>query len=1026
MRIQTASFVSFFLLLVSPLAAQTIRSQAVIDLPLDSNTKLTDVSKAGKHSDVASIKGTRPQLISSPFWNQKGKALILDAGGKQYIDVPDSPDTDQPKAVTVSTFFVNLLPLTDAGYHGVFGKRGPNNDARTNYGINFQMLGDVFQLYVHDGAGFKVAGYSAKQTIGFSKLVHLTASWEIADAPGSDADKDADDMRIRLFINGKIVKPTRSSAGFVSGNDAWLVNVNAEKILNDVPLTIGSSFGDQELTTGVYDEFLLFNKALTPDEVGKLFVELAGATADQIARRDQQRQQKQTTKPTIASITPRGLRSGGTTRITVLGSQLDNGSLFLGDKTSDVKVVETKGNRLVADVTLPKETTPGFYPLRVHNRSGMSAPAIITIDRLQEFTVSQTRPDQPAKLPGAFSGTIAGTQEQRVWFAGKKGQRVVADVECRRLAGMMEPVVEIKNARGTPLAIEWRKHQFHGDTRAIATLPADGTYSVELHDLAYKAPGNTPFRIRLGDLKVVDRFLPSGSSQNWKLAAVGPGVSKLKMSAQRVASAGVKIDGAADVDGPLPPLSATDAEQISEVDGKVPVVDATFTGPALQKVIAVNGTLSKPREQDVINLKVTEGQKLYFGLKSRSLGSPMDGLLRVLNGKQQLGAKGSGGTGNNLALEVVVPKGVKTLQARVSDFTKSGSPAHAYRLLVSRSGRVDFRIAAKQSAIEIPENGSAALRLTLTRAGGGFAYAGPIRLAVEGDSGVEITPTELPQEAGNRDVYILLTRTEKAADNITPLRITATTTRGPVITRAVTVPTTTPVMVASFAGTFASGSSEPVDATINVAGVPPILFRGTEAQLPLQITSLSETPVGAVRFKLLSGERVRPNKPLVRVVPNQFLTAGQSTSDLRMTVPLDQIDRVIDFVVVGELVENPFSPVARATIYSAPIRMSVQTAVRIAPAATSLSLKIGTKPVVSGRVIRRFGFAEPIRLTLAGLPKGYAAAPVVVPANGSSFAIPVTLPKDAKPMDIKAQLVIQTASGATIANNQSIALKVAR
>ena len=60
-------------------ADDTIRSQAVVDLSFDANDKLAD--SRGKHPDTAIVKG-KPQLISSPFWNQKGKALILDPGSK--------------------------------------------------------------------------------------------------------------------------------------------------------------------------------------------------------------------------------------------------------------------------------------------------------------------------------------------------------------------------------------------------------------------------------------------------------------------------------------------------------------------------------------------------------------------------------------------------------------------------------------------------------------------------------------------------------------------------------------------------------------------------------------------------------------------------------------------------------------------------------------------------------------------------------------------------------------------------------
>ena len=358
------------LLLVSPLFGQTLRSQAVIDLSLDSNTSLSDTAKAGKHPDVPAFRGPQPQLISSPFWNQKGKALILDAGSKQYIDVPDSPDTDQGNAVTISTFFVNLTPPNDGGYRGIFAKRGGAADSRTNYGINFQMSSDNFQVYIHDGPGFKVATYSAKQVIPSSKLLHLTTTWEVADAPGKDADKDADDLVIRMYVNGKIIKPKASAAGFVAGNDAWLLDVDAKKLLNDVPLTIGSSFGGQELASGVYDEFLLFDKALPPADVGKLFVELVGETADAIAKREQQEQKQRAVKPVITQVMPRGLQIGGTTRVTVTGSSLDKSTLFLGRDVAEVKIAENNAKKIVADISVPKTTIPRLLPNPSPQRGG--------------------------------------------------------------------------------------------------------------------------------------------------------------------------------------------------------------------------------------------------------------------------------------------------------------------------------------------------------------------------------------------------------------------------------------------------------------------------------------------------------------------------------------------------------------------------------------------------------------------------------------------------------------------------------
>ena len=1007
--------------------AQTIRSQAVVDLSLDSIGQIKDVAKSGKHADVATVIG-KPQVISSPFWGQKGNALLLDAAARQYVNIPDSADVDRPKAVTVSTFFLSLHPLNDPVFRGLFGKRGPDNDARTNYGINFQPSSDAFQVYIHDGPGFKVIRYSLKGVINFSRLVHLTTTYEVADAPGADKDTDADDMRIRLFVNGRIVKPTLSSQGFVDGNDGWLTDIKPAGLLNDVPLTVGSSYGNREVTSGVYDEFLVFDKALTADEAGKLFVELTGATADQIAKKEQQQKRQRAAKPTIAAVMPRGLQIGATTRVTVTGGMLKDGSLFVGEKIAAVKVIETAGNRITADVTVPADVQPGFYPLRAAGATGVSNAAIIAIDRLAEGAFNTTSAEKPAALPAAFSGTIAGTQEARVWFRGTKGQRVVAEVEARRLGAGMDPVVEIKTSRGTPMKIEWRKHQLHGDTRAEVTLPTDGVYFAELHDLSYKAPGNSPFRMRIGDLKVIDRLLVSGTGGDKTITPLGTGLTpNLRIKAKTDSSSNLRLQSLPEIDGPLPSIQTGDAmEYVENSKGKQPNVDARFGGDNSQSMVAINGVIAKANERDVFNLQVTENTKLYLTLKSRSLGSPLDGTLQVANGKQILGTKNSGGLGNDVAIEVTVPKGVKSLQIRIGDFAKTGSDAHAYRLLVHRSGRIDFRIAAKTGTVEIPENGSTVLRLGVTRSGGGFAYAGPIRLTVEGDPGVQITPTELPEEAANRDVFVVLTRTGPATDRVTPLTILAESARGSAVRRFVRVPAVTPVVSSAFTGVVAAGRAKPVDASINVAGIPPILFRGTEVRLPIHMTSLSQNDVGTVRFKLLSTERSRDKKPRVREVPNQFVNSEQSTSDLRMIVPTDVADPLIDFVVIGELVDNPFAPVAKAVVYSAPIRLMVQTGVRLVPNAQSLSLKIGTQPKVTGLVARRFGFDGPVRVSIAGLPKGYAATAVNVAGNQRAFEIPVTLPKAAKPGDLKVQLVTQSSTGAIMRPNQPVTIKVVK
>ncbi len=261
-----------------------------------------------------------PSRVPSPFWNQTGKnALRLDAAKRQFVQLADIPYLDRPEAMTLSIFFLSLHSPTDGNTHGILGKRSAGAGG-TNYGINFVPASDVFQVYVNDGRGFHIANYRARKVIGTRRLVHLTATLEVGDAPSPDADTDRDDLLVRLFVNGEPAPPKSVTGGFIRGSDVWLTNLNVAGLLNDAPLTLGSSTPKTEYTSGLIDEFLLFARALSPAEAHRLFLEMAGPNGPQLARRELQ-SRPVATPPAIESISQLGLQIGQTTRLSIQGSR---------------------------------------------------------------------------------------------------------------------------------------------------------------------------------------------------------------------------------------------------------------------------------------------------------------------------------------------------------------------------------------------------------------------------------------------------------------------------------------------------------------------------------------------------------------------------------------------------------------------------------------------------------------------------------------------------------------------------------
>ena len=188
-----------------------VRAKAVVNFSFEEESgSAKDSATAGQAADEGKLVND-VQRVASPFWSQSGKkAVQLDAARQQFIEIPDSADVDGPAAVSFGLFVVNLAEPSDATYHGLVAKRGVDNGrASTNYGINFQMQADNLQVYIHDGTNYKVVTYSAKEALPYRKLVYLTATFEVADAPQQDDDTDVDDLKIMLFANGEPMTPKK-------------------------------------------------------------------------------------------------------------------------------------------------------------------------------------------------------------------------------------------------------------------------------------------------------------------------------------------------------------------------------------------------------------------------------------------------------------------------------------------------------------------------------------------------------------------------------------------------------------------------------------------------------------------------------------------------------------------------------------------------------------------------------------------------------------------------------------------------
>ncbi len=1030
-------------------AAKTIRGLAVVDLGFEEPTgNALDAAAHGKSADTGELQNGVARA-DSPFWGQEDKrAILLNANRKQFVQIPDSPDVDRPHAVTVSFFFLSLHPLNDAGAHGIVAKRAETKGKSvTNYGINYVSKSDVFQLYINDGSGFRIATYSVKETINSRRLVHLTASWEVGDAPGSDADADRDDVRVRLFINGKAVAPKSVANGQIVGQDGWLQDINVAKLLNDVPVTLGSSTPTIEHVSGLVDEFLLFDLALNDEQAKALFQEVAGPRGGELAKQETAPAPSAKPLPTISATSLHGLQAGHATQLTISGANLQpHPRLVLPGVKFEQKILPgSNAGRLNVEATLAENVPLGWFPLSVETDQGLSTPVPIAIDTLAQLPAANTSPEKSSPLPAAFSGQIAGANTVKIYFRGQQGDRVAAEVEAKRLGSAMDPVVEIKTERGTPLEIGWGHTVLQGDARVECRLPEDGIYYVELHDLTYKAPGQNRFRLKVGDFRSVDQWFPAQADQSEKqpLKPIGAGFSAessleltgVKKTAEAVAMP--KFRAGWDAVGPLPILPVSQAREVMEASpaNGLQTVEAAFEKtPHLP--VAINGIVTKAGEQDRYVLNVTPGQKLRFAVEARTLPSPLDALLTVRNhpAGNILVYKEDSGTARDPEVEFTVPNNIKQIQVGVEDLHERGGAQFVYRLLIAPANAPDFSLKIKNPSLILPANGTAIVEMSLTRKN----YNGPISLRVQGDDSVSLIPKQIPASQGNGDFFVTLVRkSQKADQGYQGLKIVGET-QGfkPEITRAAEVASVKGVVSLPGFTTLLPASVQPsVPFQIETAKLPLVLFKGVPANIRILVKRGGDKDSElAVRLSLLTTEATRPNdpkdpkkgnKPKIRAAQGQAIGRGKNQGTLKIAVPSDVAAKEIDAVIKAELVPHAYSGQVAGTVYSYPFKLSVQSAATVKLDQKSFNVTAGQDTLIKGTLERAAGFNRALTVGLSGLPTGYETREITVPAGEKTFAIPLKPGPETAAKTVKATFSVKLAGRSGVLPDQPVELKVA-
>jgi hypothetical protein len=340
----------------------------------------------------------------------------------------------------------------------------------------------------------------------------------------------------------------------------------------------------------------------------------------------------------------------------------------------------------------------------------------------------------PVRLPVTINGRIFPRENVDVWtFTARKGQPVRCEVHAARLGSPLDAHLEVRGPEGRPLAEAVAAQG--GDPVLRFTAPADGTYQARIHDIRMRGGQAYVYRLTISSEPHVESVYPLGGRRGQK--------TTFELTGQGLPAGPVEIA--------LPAAGPAEYEHPFASGGKrtngihldlddLPEYREADAGKSLPVPAIFNGRIARPGAVAPWSWHARKGEVFELELRAARLGSPLDGILTVLDqsGKELARAEGQGPAQPDPVLRFQAPADATYIVSVRDRFASRGGPQFAYRLRIDRAGRADYSLRLAADAVTVARGGQARLKILAERRG---SFGGPIRLTVDGlPAGVTASP----------------------------------------------------------------------------------------------------------------------------------------------------------------------------------------------------------------------------------------------------------------------------------------------
>ena len=760
--------------------------------------------------------------------------------------------------------------------------------------------------------------------------------------------------------------------------------------------------------------------------------------------------------PELMRIEPRGAERGKAVQLSLRGYGLTADARLLTSVPGALTKLTPKrdGDReLRYLLELTQDARVGAYPVRVETGDGISNILLFTVgpfpeateaeseSRRQEYSNDSDEGAEPFESPVTVNGTLRGADRDWYRISGKPGRKVVFEVEARRIGSAVDPVLIIRDFEGNLLG---RANDSEGagvDARTEISFPADGTVYVEVHDARFSAQTEDFYRLKVGPYSYAAGIFPLGWRRGDKLKVemfggnlAEPVKVEPDLSAAATASGYSMLHLPGDSASLPLRMVVSDSREVLEPKGKGP--------HKIKPRVVMNGRIWQPREIDRYRLAVKPGEHWMIETQAAGLGtSALYGLITIYDkdGKKLASAgdqepeeplsfiSSTGETFGDPHLGFQAPEGVNEILISIEDLLGRGGSGYGYRL-VARPQPPDFTLTLSTPLVNIPQEGSALVNVTVDRRG----YMGDIKLTVPDlPDDLVLRGGHVPAEVGGmtpsrtsrrglltlepkpgakpRELDLVVWGEGKAEDGRT-IRVRA---QAPGMMAVVKGSKQTPVTAPWLAATLPARIAEPDAGALEV--LTPLhvrLIQGMEHDVEFAFESREDGARLTDRVDVIN----IPNVGNVRVIGQAKNKKGGKKGRLKVITTMGTLPMTFDLVLTAPAMIGG----RERTLASPAITFEVVQGYRVQPPTKPVVISRGDTAEITGAFHREPGFLSPVTVKANNLPLGVECEPVEIQASPNRYRLPCRADSTAQPGEYEVELAPASTLAGAFSNPRMI------